>query len=23
KLLCDFLNGVQFTNRPDSEEFTG
>ncbi|MEF1185570.1 DUF1456 domain-containing protein, partial [Vibrio sinaloensis] len=21
--LCDFLNGVQFTNRPDSEEFTG
>ncbi|ELV8759559.1 DUF1456 domain-containing protein, partial [Vibrio vulnificus] len=23
QLLCDFLNGVQFTNRPDSEEFTG
>ncbi|NOH95385.1 DUF1456 family protein [Vibrio sp. 99-70-13A1] len=22
-LLCDFLNGVQFTNRPDSEEFAG
>lgn len=21
QLLCDFLNGVQFTNRPDSEEF--
>ncbi|UPR57184.1 DUF1456 family protein [Vibrio sp. ED004] len=21
--LCDFLNGVQFTNRPDSEEFAG
>ena len=23
QLLCDFLNGVQFTNRPDSEEFSG
>ncbi|MEZ8776510.1 DUF1456 family protein [Vibrio splendidus] len=23
QLLCDFLNGVQFTNRPDSEEFAG
>ncbi|MEC7942051.1 MAG: DUF1456 family protein [Pseudomonadota bacterium] len=23
QLLCDFLNGVQFTNRPDSEEFVG
>ncbi|KHA61167.1 hypothetical protein NL53_05845 [Vibrio variabilis] len=21
QLLCDFLHGVQFTNRPDSEEF--
>ena len=21
QLLCDFLNGVQFTNRPDSEEY--
>ncbi|MDD1826383.1 DUF1456 family protein [Photobacterium sp. ZSDE20] len=23
QLLCEFLNGVQFTNRPDSEEFAG
>jgi uncharacterized protein YehS (DUF1456 family) len=23
QLLCDYLNGVQFTNRPDSEEFAG
>ena len=23
QLLCDFLNGVQFTNSPDSEEFVG
>lgn len=23
QLLCDFLNGVQFTQRPESEEFTG
>ncbi|MEZ9232252.1 DUF1456 family protein [Vibrio amylolyticus] len=23
QLLCDFLNGVQFNNRPDSEEFAG
>ncbi|EDK28430.1 hypothetical protein VSWAT3_15998 [Vibrionales bacterium SWAT-3] len=23
QLLCDFLNGVQFTHRPDSEEFVG
>ena len=23
QLLCDFLNGVQFTNRPDSEDFAG
>ncbi|MEZ8283668.1 hypothetical protein BCU17_15265 [Vibrio splendidus] len=23
QLLCDFLNGVQFTNHPDSEEFAG
>ncbi|MEZ8339401.1 DUF1456 family protein [Vibrio cyclitrophicus] len=23
QLLCDFLNGVQFTNRPDSEDFSG
>ncbi|CAH6842004.1 conserved hypothetical protein [Vibrio chagasii] len=23
QLLCDFLNGVQFTHRPDSEEFAG
>nr|WP_282437368.1 DUF1456 family protein [Vibrio amylolyticus] len=23
QLLSDFLNGVQFTNRPDSEEFAG
>ncbi|MGF1755341.1 DUF1456 family protein [Vibrio makurazakiensis] len=22
QLLCDFLNGVQFTNRPDSEEYS-
>ncbi|WP_047043305.1 DUF1456 family protein [Vibrio mexicanus] len=23
ELLCNFLNGVQFTQRPESEEFTG
>ncbi|WP_162063263.1 DUF1456 family protein [Vibrio taketomensis] len=23
ELLCDFLNGVQFTQRPDSEEYAG
>ncbi|MGF1695730.1 DUF1456 family protein [Vibrio kyushuensis] len=23
QLLCSFLNGVQFTHRPDSEEFAG
>ncbi|MGR5252271.1 DUF1456 family protein [Vibrio astriarenae] len=22
QLLCDFLNGVQFSNRPDSEEYS-